>query len=130
MDHLNGILEAVTLQLDNVAKSDIVVGTPVTVGDHTVVPISRVSVGMGAGGGTGEGESPHHKKHGVGRGKGTGGGAGGGGKVRPVAVLVFGVAGLQVFSIADKPGKLDRVIDKLPGWIEHLKEGIGKSKDN
>jgi uncharacterized spore protein YtfJ len=129
MEHLNGILQAVSDQLDNVAKSDIVVGSPITLGDYTVVPISRVSVGIGAGGGSGEGESAQHKKHGGGRGKGTGGGAGGGGKVRPVAVLVFGVAGLQVFPIGDKPGKLDRVIEKLPDWIEHLKGSFVDKKD-
>ena len=126
MEHVSSILEAVSLQLDKVARSDVVVGRPVSVGDCTVVPISRVSIGMGAGGGTGEGEAHHHKKHNMGRGKGTGGGAGGGGKVRPVAAVVFGPAGLQVFPIPDRPGKLDRVIEKLPDWIEHVKGSFSR----
>jgi uncharacterized spore protein YtfJ len=125
MNHVSSILEAVSLQLDKVASSNVVVGRALPVGEWTVVPISRVSMGLGAGGGTGEGEAHHHKKHNLGRGKGTGGGAGGGGKVRPVAVLAFGPAGLQVFPIADRPGKLDRVIDKLPDWIEHFRGAFG-----
>ncbi len=129
MEHLNGILEAVSMELDKIAHSDIVVGKPVTAGDHTIVPISRVSVGFGAGGGSGEGDTAPGKKRHRGKGTGTGGAAGGGGKVRPVAVLLFGPAGLQVMPIADKPGKLDRVIDKLPGWIDQLKGTFSKGED-
>lgn len=124
MDHVVNILDAVALQLEKVAQSDVVVGRPVPIGECTVVPVSRVSIGMGAGGGSGEGDAQHHKKHNMGRGKGTGGGAGGGGKVRPVAVLVFGPTGLQVLPIANRPGRLDRVIEKLPDWIEHLKGSL------
>ena len=122
MEHIDGMLEALSGQLDNVARSETVVGKAVTVGEYTIVPISRVSLGLGAGGGAGEGDSPHHRKHKMGRGKGVGGAAGGGGKVRPVAVLLFGPTGLQVMQVGDKPGKLDQIIDKLPGWIDQLKD--------
>ncbi len=119
MDQINEIVEIVSDQLANVASSDVVVGTPMELGGVTVVPISRVAVGIAAGGGAGEGESPDQKH---GRGKGTGGGTGGAGKVRPVAVVVFGPDGVEILPVADKRGKLDRLIEKIPEWVERFEK--------
>lgn len=131
MEHVNELFEIVSQQLGAVAQSDIVVGSPLSLGAWTVVPISRVTVGMGAGGGTGEGE-PHYHHHGkkqcTGSGQGTGGGGGGGGKVRPVAVLVLGPDGVQVLSIPNKAGQLDRLMDKLPEWIDRMRECCGNKE--
>jgi hypothetical protein len=38
-------------KMADVARSDVVVGEPIALGEVTVVPLSRVSVGFGAGGG-------------------------------------------------------------------------------
>jgi uncharacterized spore protein YtfJ len=130
MEHVNDLFDIVSQQLGAVARSDVVVGSPLTLGAWTVVPITRVSVGMGAGGGTGEGDVHHHHGHHRGRecmgpGKGTGGGGGGGGKVRPVAVLVLGRDTVQVLPIPNKAGKLDHLMDKLPEWVDRMRECCG-----
>jgi uncharacterized spore protein YtfJ len=119
MEQLNEIVEIVSGKLANVANSDVVVGTPMELGGVTVVPISRVSVGIGAGGGSGEGDSPDSKH---GRGKGTGGGTGGAGKVRPVAVIVFGPEGVEILPIADKRGKIEGLLEKIPDLIERFQK--------
>jgi uncharacterized spore protein YtfJ len=121
MEHINDIVDEVSSKLANVANSNVVVGTPMELGGITVVPISRVSVGLGAGGGTGEGESPDSRH---GRGRGTGGGTGGAGKVRPVAVAVFKPEGVEILPIADKRGKLDGVLEKIPDLVEKIKEVV------
>jgi uncharacterized spore protein YtfJ len=128
MEHVKSLFEVVSQQLGTVAQSEVVVGAPVSLGAWTVVPVSRVSIGMGAGGGTGEGQAVHHQHRGakqsMGPGQGTGGGAGGGGKVRPVAVLVLSPDSVQVLPIPNKAGKLDHLMEKLPEWIDHLREAL------
>lgn len=57
------------------------VGTPVVVGDTTVVPLLITTFGIGAGGGSILGEAV---------------GGGGGGGVIPCAVLVFGPGGVEL----------------------------------
>lgn len=123
MEHVTDIVEAVCEHLGAVAKSDVVVGSPVELGTVTFVPISRISLGFGAGGGSGEGEGLQGGKHGrrkQGRGKGSGGGSGGGGRVRPVAVAVFSDSGVEILPVGDKQGKLDSLLDKVPALIERF----------
>lgn len=123
MEQIRELMELVGEKLDQVAKSDAVVGEPIELGGATLVPISRLGIGIGAAGGVGEGEAPEGKrrpKHG--RGKGTGGGSGGGAKIRPVAVLAFTEAGVEILPVPDKKGKLDKLVDRIPGWVEKFEK--------
>jgi len=100
-------------KLFDVAQPGAVYGEPVTVGEHTVITASEVSVSMGfgygIGGGTGaesaEGEAvsedePQGEK-GEARGFGGGGGGGGVSMGRPVAVISIGAEGVQVEPVVD-----------------------------
>lgn len=121
MEAVHDLISMVSDKVGDIARSDVVIGDPIELGEVTLVPLSRVSVGFGGGGGTGEGEPPRKKRgrHG-GRGRGTGSGGGGGGKVRPVGVIVFGPEGVEVQPIPDKQGLIDRFFDKVPGLIEKV----------
>jgi len=121
------IIEQVTNSLGDVAQSDVVVGAPLEVGGVTLVPISRVSAGFGGAGGEGEGDMPSSGKKKVeGTGAGRGGGSAGGAVVRPVAVAVFGADGVEILPIAEKQGKLAKLLDQIPDLIERFKESHGK----
>jgi uncharacterized spore protein YtfJ len=139
MEHVNVLLDIVTSKVTEVAQSDVVVGEPITLGDITLVPLSRVSLGFGGGGGQGEGTNARRpgrrrgKRRGgdtdeaeleMGEGKGAGGGAGGAGKVRPVAVIVFSKEGITIEPIPDKKGAFDRVMDKVPELIDLVKDAV------
>lgn len=113
------ILEAVGAGLGEVASGEAVVGSPIQLGPVTVFPISRVSLGLGGGGGEGEGEARGERKE-RGPESGVGGGSGGGAKARPVAVLVASPEGVSVLSIPDRKGKLDAILEKIPGLIERI----------
>ena len=137
MQHIKELLELITEKLETVASSDAVVGQPIELGDVTVVPLSRISLGFGAGGGEGEGEGfgpghqgPGHRKakkgDAGGFGKGVGGGTGGGAKVRPVGVAVFSGDTVEVFPIADKKGLMDKLMDKIPTVVEKVQDVIDK----
>ncbi len=84
MEHVRQLLEKVATRLEAMARGNAVVGKPVSLGPHHVVPLCELKFGFGGGGGSGEGG-----EEGQGEGKGTGGGAGGGARVTPVAVLVI-----------------------------------------
>ena len=114
MDQINEIIAQVGERLAATATSEVVVGAPMQMGNLTVVALSRVSIGLGAGGGLGEASGEPAP------GKGQGGGTGGGAKVRPVAVILFSETDVQVFPIPEKVGKLDRLIDAIPGLVEKV----------
>lgn len=117
MQDIQNLMTLVSDQVGELAQSDVVLGDPITLGDVTLVPLSRVSVGFGAGGGTGEADTGRKGRP---KGHGTGGGGGGGGKIRPVGVIVFRPDGVEVHALPDKPGLLDKLFDKLPGFIEKI----------
>ena len=127
MLEIRDIVELVSDRLAGIADSDVVMGEPMKVGEVTIVPISRLGLGFGAGGGTGE--APGMKgRHGMAEGgKGTGGGSGCAGKVRPVAVAVFSDGGVEILPIADKKGRLDKLLEKIPDLVERFKPGHGDS---
>lgn len=141
MEHVNSLIDLVSGTVADVAQSDVVVGEPIEMGDVTIVPLSRVSLGFGAGGGEGQGMGPMHghrrkkAKNGgakieakleLGEGKGAGGGAGGGGKVRPVGVIIFDSEGVHIEPIPDKKNAFDKIFDKIPEVIDMVNDARNK----
>ena len=84
-------------EIERILDTKTVVGDPITVEGHTLIPI--VSVGFGFGVGSGEGTDPK-------KGSGSGGGVGGGGGVKPVAVIIVGKDGVRVESLKLGVGSL------------------------
>ena len=136
MEHVNALIDLVAGTVTDVAQSDVVVGKPIELGDTTIVPLSRVSLGFGGGGGEGEGKGPK-KRRGKGRdktngnktdaselaeGRGTGAGGGGAGKVRPVGVIVFSSEGVSIEAIPDKKGTFDKLFEKVPELIDMISD--------
>lgn len=80
-------------EIERILSTKTVVGDPITVDGHTLIPV--VSIGFGFGVGAGEGTDPK-------KGAGSGGGTGGGGGVKPVAVIIVSRDGVRVESL--KPG--------------------------
>ena len=74
-------------EIERLLSTKTVVGEPIVVEGHSVIPL--VSVGFGFGVGGGEGNDPK-------KGAGSGGGAGGGGGVKPVAVIIASKDGVRV----------------------------------
>jgi uncharacterized spore protein YtfJ len=129
MQGVKKLLDLVCGRVESAAKSDVVVGAPIELGNVTVVPMSRISVGFGVGGGSGEGEAPNSGKgksrQPAGKGKGAGGGTGGGATVRPVGVAIFSEEGVEIVPIADRPGLLDKLFEKVPELVEKVNDVMG-----
>ncbi|UCD94416.1 MAG: sporulation protein, partial [Candidatus Zixiibacteriota bacterium] len=88
------ILKDVVGELKEIARTQTVVGEPITVRDKTVVPVVKISVGFGAGGG--QGEAPD-------KGGGFGGGGGGAARIEPSAFIIMDDEKISLLSA--KPGK-------------------------
>jgi len=105
------VLQAVVGELRQMARSESIIGAPVTIGDRTVLPITKLSFGFGAGGA--EGTSTD-------KGSGFGGGGGGGAMIEPVAFLIMDKDKIQLLT-TKKSGVVEAVLEAAPGLIASIK---------
>jgi uncharacterized spore protein YtfJ len=114
------ILKGVVGELREIARSETIIGEPVTIGNRTVIPVVKISVGFGAGGGQGEDEKSR---------SGFGGGGGGGTKIEPAAFIIIDDKGVSLLPVAK--GKWENIIDAIPDIakkISKLKDKLKKEK--
>ncbi len=125
-DILKTLLEKIKL----ISQAQSVVGEPINVGDVTVIPVSKMSIGFGVGGGgRDEKEKKELEKAGV-----SVGGTGGGVTIEPVACIVIDKNNkATMLSLTEiKPSTLAKVIDLVPDVVAKLageKLGSGKGKE-
>ena len=116
------MLKMTTEELERLLSPAHIIGTPLDLGDRSVIPIAEFGFGFGAG--SGEGAEK----------KGSGSGAGGGGGISPVALVVVhkdiqGIEGIQVLSLR-KESTVVRVISTIaeslaPQVLSAVKEMSG-----
>jgi len=110
------LLEALAVQVRELAKSETVIGEPLVLGDATIVPVTRVTVGFGAGSGSGEmNEAEKAEKAG-----GTGGGGGGGVRIAPAAFIVMQHGEVRVLAAPGKRGALAEMFEQVPDLVEKI----------
>jgi uncharacterized spore protein YtfJ len=111
MNTAQNILKDLVGDLKSLAKTETIVGAPITVGEFTILPVSRVILGVGAGGGAGETEKKSTT--------GEGGGGGGGIRVIPVALVAVRGSELNVHMLG--PGaSLGHTVRKVPEMFESV----------
>lgn len=115
-------------EVRSMADSQTIIGDPITVGETTLIPVSKVSIGVGIGGGTYGKEKPNNA------------GAGGTGlTVSPVAFLVVAKDGsVSMLNVGDTPAgaskiagtvsDVDKALDSVPGIISKVKGIFSKDK--
>lgn len=108
------VLKGVVSELREIARTETIVGQAITIGDKTVIPVIKVSVGFGAGGGQGEREKG---------GTDFGGGGGGGAKIEPSAFIVMDEEGIKILGTAK--GKWETLVDIIPD-IAHKVSDLAK----
>ena len=112
--YVEGLIERVLGELHRIVQTETVVGEPVTVGEMTLIPVSKISFGFGAGGGQeGKGQS------------GTGGGA----TVEPIAfVVIDGKGKVQILPLHEKEAGLGQLVELMPEVFTKVKKFVGKKK--
>jgi uncharacterized spore protein YtfJ len=108
---LEELSNSIISHLKEIASSDTVVGKQVTMGNKSVVPITRVMVGFGVGGGEGEENQVR---------SGFGGGGGGGVKVEPMGFII--IEEDKVSFLPTGRTKYEGLIAAIPDLITKLKD--------
>ena len=90
-----------------------VIGEPITVGDVTIIPVSKVSVGFGGGG-------ADYVKN-VGNAEPFGGGVGGGVKVSPICFLIVKDGNVRMMPVAVAANTTaDRIVEMVPDTLDKI----------
>jgi len=118
MEPVNRLLDTTVEELEKILTTRTVVGDPIEIDGHTLIPL--ISVGFGFGGGGGSGTGPGGSEAG-----GTGGGTGGGGGVKPVGVIVVDDDGVRVEPIR---GSAAAVVEKLGTSVTDLVDRVRREK--
>jgi len=113
---LEDLMKEVSGELERLVSTKTVVGDAVTVGDTTIIPVTKVSFGFGTGGG--EGKSKNNEE-------GFGGGGAAGAKIEPVAFIVISKEETRLMSISGK-SDIGVLLESVPGLIDKIKTMKGK----
>ncbi|MBZ0263124.1 GerW family sporulation protein [bacterium] len=116
------VIETILEKARSIARSETLLGEPITFNDILVVPVIQVSIGFGAGGGEGSGPSEEGKSA---LGSGAGGGGGGGIKVEPSCFLVYDGGSVRILSTKPTKGKgVDALIERLPDLLTYAMDSL------
>ena len=104
------IIQTVVGELKEMARSESIVGQPITVGDRTVIPVIKVAVGFGVGGGQGEKVRDTGSMH--------MGGGGGGVSMGPAAFIIIDEEGISLLPATKT--SWDGLIEAIPSVAAKL----------
>jgi sporulation protein YtfJ len=107
------LIKNVMNELETLMQTKTVVGDPISAGDYTVIPVSKVSFGFGAGGGSGSKDT-----------KSSGEGVGGGWSIEPLAFFVVGTEGARLYSLKNEETVMGKLFDLAPKVAETVKDYV------
>lgn len=99
---LSEVIKTALDHIQYIAKTETVIGEPITAGDTVLIPVSKVSIGFAAGGGG--------KDDTCGSGAGTGGGV----NVTPIAFISIRGDRVDVHSLTQADQSLCKIISAAP----------------
>ncbi len=111
-NNINAIIDVTMDKLRTMVDADTILGTPVTVGDNTVIPISKVSFGLATGGTDFPSKSEKTS---------FGGGGGAGVTITPIGIIAMSSGNVKFIPVNNEVTTLDRALQALPEIIDKLK---------
>ncbi|MFN8058963.1 MAG: spore germination protein GerW family protein [Vicinamibacterales bacterium] len=115
MEPVDTMLKDTLAEVERLLTTKTVVGEPITIEGHTIVPL--ISVGFGFGGGGGGGKSPKPEVA-----EGSGGGSGAGVGIKPVAVLIINKDGVRVEPIRAGASIVEKLGDAVAKVVHTRQE--------
>lgn len=107
-------------KLRTMVEADTIIGTPLTVGEITLIPVSRVSFGMATGGS----DFPSKTQSGL-----FGGGGGAGVSINPVAFIAIKNGTVHMMPIYNELTAAEKAINMAPELIDKVKELFPKKNN-
>lgn len=118
-NNIRGIMDTTMDKLHAMVDADTIIGTPVVVGDTTLIPVSKVAFGLATGG------SDFPSKSGTGL---FGGGGGAGVTITPVAFISVTDGAVKMMPIYNELSTVDKALTMAPELIDKIKELFKKDK--
>ena len=116
----NAKLEATINQIKTIVDVNTIIGEPISVGDVTIVPVSKVTYGFASGGS----DLPTKTNKEL-----FAGGGGAGVTLQPLAFLIVSESGVRILEISSKYNDgLDRALTMAPDIIDKIKDTLGSLK--
>jgi len=116
--NLSDIVKAAMDQIQVIAKTETVIGEPITAGNVTLIPVSKISIGFAAGGAGNDQKA------------GSGAGTGGGVNITPVAFITIIDDKVQVHPVSKSDPGLAKILSLAPDLIKKVSSFMSKNKDN
>lgn len=120
MSQQNNIESIMSVTLENLkamVDADTIIGTPITVGEVTLIPVSKVSFGLATGGS----DLPSKSSAAM-----FGGGGGAGVTVNPIAFISVSGTNVKMLQVNASVNTVDRLIDQAPELIQKVKDAFEK----
>ena len=113
---LPNMLEGTIQKIREMVDVNNVIGEPITVGDVSIIPVSKVSVGFGGGGSDFVSKNPAKQDTPF------GGGVGGGVKVTPICFLIVNKEGnVRMMPVAAPANTTaDRIVEMVPDTLDKI----------
>lgn len=117
---LKNIMDTTMEKLKGMINADVITGTPVVVGDITLIPVSRVAYGLATGGS----DFPTKSNSQV-----FGGGGGAGVTISPVAFIAINGDSVKMLPVYNELTTLEKAVTMAPEIIDKAKEIFSKDKE-
>ncbi len=111
--NIEAIMNVTLENLKAMVDADTIIGTPVVVGNVTLIPVSKVSFGLATGGS----DFPSKSANPI-----FGGGGGAGVTVTPVAFISICDSNVRMLQVDADYTTVEKIIDRAPEMINKVKE--------
>ena len=118
-NNIKGIMDVTMDKLRAMVDADTIIGSPITVGEVTLLPVSKVSFGLATGGS----DFPSKNQTEL-----FGGGGGAGVTINPVAFIAVSGQNVRMMPVYNELSAVDKAINMAPDVIERVKEILNKDK--
>ena len=118
-NNIKSIMDVTMDKLRAMVDADVITGTPIEVGNITLIPVSRVSFGLATGGS----DFPSNK------GQLFGGGGGAGVTVVPIAFMAVSGDNVKMLPVYNEVSSVEKAINMAPEMIEKAKELFSKKEN-
>lgn len=120
-NNLKNLMDSTMGNLRGMIDADTIIGSPLTVGEVTLYPVSKVSFGMASGGS----DFPSKTQSEL-----FGGGGGAGVTITPVAFVAVSGQNIRMLPVYSEMTSIDKAINMAPELIDKVKEVFSKDKKN
>lgn len=120
-NNIKAIMDTTMDKLRAMVDADIITGTPIEIGNITMIPVSKVAFGLATGG------SDFPNKNGA---ELFGGGGGAGVTVSPIAFIVISGDNVKMLPVYNELTTVEKVVSMAPEILQKAKELFPKKEEN